>query len=188
MKICNTCKIEKDNAFFSYSHLTGLRNECKACSKLARQKYRHSEKGKINSIYASQKRASLTRGHTPPEYTLKELTDWLMLKGFKNLHLAWEKSNFDANLAPSTDRLDNTKGYSFDNLRLVTFKDNYKASHITNKVKVLQLIGRTWIEHESATDAMHNTSIQQSGIVACCTGTKQVAGGYRWKYQNSNTK
>jgi hypothetical protein len=56
----------------------------------------------------------------------------LSIKNFKVLYKNWVKSGYEKNFRPSVDRLDSTKGYSFDNIRLVTWKENNNANHINN--------------------------------------------------------
>jgi hypothetical protein len=47
-------------------------------------------------------------------------------KDFIKIHRKWKKSNFERKLAPSIDRIDNTKGYTFGNLQWITQSQNSK--------------------------------------------------------------
>ena len=45
-----------------------------------------------------------------------------------DLFLKWQSSNYKRNLAPSIDRKDDTKGYSFENITVMTWKENDKKA------------------------------------------------------------
>ena len=46
--------------------------------------------------------------------------------GYKEFYDKWVASGYKKNLKPSVDRLDDFKGYSLDNIKLGTWKDNKK--------------------------------------------------------------
>ena len=132
MKKCKECNVEKDKSLFY-----GVQGECKECTK-ARVKanskkvgsaYDFTEKGVIRVIYKTQKRHNKLRGHGAMGYTKKELSDWLYENGFKVLFDAWSASGNLSPLKPSVDRIDDFKGYSFDNITLSTWDSNRKHQH-----------------------------------------------------------
>jgi len=110
----------------------GVQNECKDCTKARVAKnqkkvgnaYDTTEKGVVRVIYKTQKRNSKIRGHGCVPYSKLELSEWLYSNGFKRLYDDWIKSGKSKDLKPSVDRLDDLKGYSLDNIRLVTWLDN----------------------------------------------------------------
>jgi hypothetical protein len=120
----------------------GYLGKCKECTKedaRNNQKkvgsgYDFSEKGVLRVIYKTQKRNSKLRGHGDLPYSKQELIFWLYDNGFKGLYDAWVKSGNKKDLKPSVDRIDDLKGYSFDNIRLVTWLDNrlHQYSDIMN--------------------------------------------------------
>ena len=81
------------------------------------------------TMYHGQVRASRVRGHVPPNYELWEFRAWCFSQpNFNSLYLNWIESGCDRMLKPSADRLDSNKPYTFDNLRLVTFRENVSAN------------------------------------------------------------
>jgi len=106
----------------------GHLNKCKECTKKDVRDnsadYDKTEKGVIRVIYKTQVGSSKKRGHGAVPYSKSELKEWLYRNGFKELFDEWVSSGFDKDLKPSVDRLDDLKGYSFSNIRLVTWKKN----------------------------------------------------------------
>jgi len=130
MKKCFKCKKEKELSEF-YKHksmLDGHLNKCKECTKKDvknnKNNYDKTEKGVVRVLYKAQKSSSKKRGHKAPTYTKQELKDWLYKNNFKNLYNIWVDSGYKKNLKPSCDRLNDFKGYSLDNIQLVTWKEN----------------------------------------------------------------
>lgn len=88
-----------------------------------------SRVGLIAAIYSGQKQSSKARKHPPPAYSRDELTEWLYSKtSFNNLYDKWVESGFKRKLRPSCDRLDDNKGYSFDNIQVITMTENQTKS------------------------------------------------------------
>lgn len=93
-------------------------------------KWNKSKRGVCIRLWHHNVRNSIKRGHKPPEYSQKELIDWVLKQpNFELLYTNWKISNYKQDFAVSIDRLDDSKGYSFDNIQLVTFRENYLKSH-----------------------------------------------------------
>lgn len=106
-------------------------------SQAAKQKaYTRTIDGLISQIYGKQKSSSKKRGHQPPTYSVELLHRWITAHTiFQELYDNWIASDCDKWLRPSVDRPDNSKGYSFDNIKLMTWRenqDNYYNRNINN--------------------------------------------------------
>jgi hypothetical protein len=194
MKQCSRCKQYKDELQYNKSsaELDGLYRYCKTCSREYSKNLRRSELGTINKIYDQQRHKSIHRNHKQPVYTKNELTVWLYENRFKELYDTWKNSNYEKDLTPSCDRLDNSKGYSLDNIELVTWKENNKRAYSDRKCgnikqglkpvsqysKSNELINN----YHSICEAERQTKIVKTSISACCSGKLKTAGGYVWKY------
>lgn len=86
---------------------------------------RSSVKGLVSQIYGTQKYNQRERGHGTMPYTQEELFDWFVSQPHHlDLMNDYIESGLDKNKVPSVDRLDNTKGYSLDNIQLITWEEN----------------------------------------------------------------
>ena len=128
-KECYTCKVVKSTIDFHTNSLKkdGLAIDCKQCVKDKQWSFNMLP----YRIYKNQELHSKTRGHTAPQYTYEEFKAWLLVNPkYKELYDAYKTSNYKTDLVPSIDRLDSTKGYSFDNIELVTFKENMQRNGV----------------------------------------------------------
>lgn len=131
MKVCTTCLIGKDPSDFSPNKAS-----CKSCAVIYVRNRQRTLKGLIYKIYQNQKMTSKAMGRNPPAYTVDELEAWAMQRGFEPMWQHWVNSDYNKWECPSFDRLDNTKGYSLDNLQLVKWHQNLanqKKDNISEK-------------------------------------------------------
>lgn len=114
--------------------------------------YRKTRKGHLTEIYGSQRRHSKNRGHKMPTYTKKELNLWIESQpNYEKVYQDWEFSGFEKMKSPSCDRLNESIGYSLDNIQLVSWGEN-KANAIKysktikvdlNKMRCISVIKST---------------------------------------------
>lgn len=68
----------------------------------------------------------------------EEFYDWIKNNNtFIELFEAWKENDMDRRLVPSIDRIDSSKGYTLDNIRIVTFSENCK--HVRTKKEMIEL-------------------------------------------------
>jgi hypothetical protein len=195
-KVCNDCRIEKPHSYFGYDkqNTDNKLGHCKQCAAKRVGVRRKTKDGVILTIFCSQKLHSKARNHQPPTYTGKELRDWILAQPiFHELYDKWVGSGYSRWEKPSCDRIDDYKGYSFDNIRLITFRENNERGHsdrvcgINNKMnrQVLRydLNGNFIEEYYSTAQAGRGTGLPNTNIVKACRGKIKSCGGFIWKYK-----
>ena len=203
MKTCNICKETK-----SFEHYTknkaykdGLDGMCKECKRKKKELFYHSLRGVIVTIYDSQKLSCKTRKHPQPSYTLEELYKYLSTsKLFIDLYNQYVENNYDKYLKPSLDRIDDTKSYSFDNITIVTFKENEQklkeqmkkgegiAAWQCKPINQYSLNGEYIKTFVSAFDAARSLDIERRNIQAACKNRRKSAGGFIWKFAEESSE
>jgi len=198
-KKCTECKTEKpiDDFGKQKANRDGLKLQCKRCNNLRSAAYKKTKSGLVANIYSSQLGSSRSRGHSVPKYTLGELRIWIFSKiEFGPLYQKWVESDYNKNLSPSIDRKDDKKGYSFDNIQLMTWGENKakaEADMRSGKIKHGHRPQKTVIQYKldgeelnkfvSAQDAKRQTGVSCGNLASCCRGERETAGGYRWRYE-----
>jgi len=195
MKKCKECKQTKQFSEFNVQNgcADGFGNQCKSCISIILLNKRRTKRGLVKGIYANQKRRSKKRGHSQPTYTLEELIHWFNNHPLANaLYDAWRLSGYRRGLVPSVDRLDDSVGYSFDNIQLLTWSENdskgcedRKSGRMKkcNNEAVVQRDkkGKFISRYHSQHDASRITNISQTSISLCCSGKQYSAGGFLWE-------
>ncbi len=130
-KQCNRCKkkkkLDKFHKDAKGSH--GCKSVCKKCKLKEWKVWRKTEGYFIAKIYADQRACSKRRGHEMPQYTKIEFSQWLLSQPkFHKLHKKWIKTKNKLD-APSVDRDDPNRGYSFSNITLMTWGENKQKGY-----------------------------------------------------------
>lgn len=155
--VCNLCKVDKHELQFAKSdNKRGRRYECKECYRAKRKNpevmetsrqyengYYQTQRGRLVHLYRNAKRRALLTGKEIDIDTefLEEL--WVKQNGCcaKTGNKFVLETNGLANKSPynpSVDRIDNTKGYTKDNVQLVTYHYNIAKSTYTEE-QLIQL-------------------------------------------------
>ena len=194
MRECSKCWIQKEcNMFFKDKNSKDwLRVNCKECV----NKYSKTKVWLIGIMYASQRWSSKKRGHNNPNYTRIELQEWIFNNSaFEMLYNNWKNNWYSKMLKPSCDRINNEKPYTFNNLQLITWKENkikwYKdrkkwPSNKQNRAVICVCIP-TWKKtiYYSMSEASIQTWVNQSNISRCCNWIFKRAWNYYWKYKKT---
>ena len=123
MKTCSICKTELPLEAFDTQSTgkLGKRADCKEC----RKRFTRSKVGVVKAIYSSQIAKSRKRNHPPPSYTETELFDWFWKQpNADTLYTNWIASEYNTDLHPSVDRLDDYLPYTLNNIQLITWNEN----------------------------------------------------------------
>ena len=84
---------------------------------------------KLRTKYGGRK----NRGHKPPEYSFEQFYNWLInQQKFEKLYNDWIASGCENNLKPSVDRPNDYKGYSLNNIQLMTWRENKEKYYSNN--------------------------------------------------------
>lgn len=201
MKKCFKCGVTKElSEFYPHKEMKdGHLNKCKDCARYDSREndadYGRTEKGVIRVIYKTQRRNSKIRKMPLPNYSKKELKDWLYSNDFKRLYDNWVDSGFKKETKPSIDRRDDFKPYSFDNIRLVTWANN--ANHQYKDIK--SGVGTSGLRCKPVIcyDRNNNPIAEFVSFSAACrsvgysiekslkSGKPDRKNSFRWKYKVS---
>lgn len=204
---CTHCDIEHpipligtSNDWWCWQKNKNLKNGgCFVCKKWYKEyqlNYKRTREGWARITYHIQRKSSKARKHPMPDYTLEEFKKWAFAQpAFDELYHNWVDSNYDINLRPSADRLDDYKPYSLTNLQLITFRENrlagvrsekaHEAYEIVNSLQGLKLYqysldGALIASYKSSYVASSVTGIDSSSITKCCRAEQRTAGGFKW--------
>ena len=145
---------------------------------------------------------NLKRGHGELPYSKESFSDWMITnENFTSLINDWASSNYNVDFTPSIDRLDNSKGYSFDNIELVTWKENNKRGNrdmrlgkvlngVSPQIPVSQftLEGKFIRDFVSVAEAQRHLNRPYLKITNACRGEYKQAGGFIWKFKNKENE
>ena len=194
-KKCSRCGIEKsENEFYtSKNYLDGLDGWCKLCYSEVRKVKHHTKQGLIARIYNGQKQSSKRRNHKMPTYTVKDIREWAFSQRiFHELFDNWESSGFGRWLSPSFDRIDNSKGYTLDNLQIITWYQNDRnekddiinGNLITKRMTpIIAIKNRLEIEYYSQRQASRELGLNVCHINQVLKGKRKEHDGYKFIYK-----
>ena len=179
MKTCKVCfENLSDDCFYAN------RAKCKSC-------YRHlserSDPNKlVSTLYANQKSTSKQRGHPSPSYSRQFLLNWILKQpNFQSLWNNWVSSDYQSDLKPSVDRIDDSIPYTADNICLTTWKKNRSKTRLISKYKAIKAYhvdGTLFMIFPSVASASKQVSRCVSDISKAANGTRKTCGNLIWKW------
>lgn len=195
MKECNKChKLKEETEFYRAKSNKPRRTlTCKDCVNSAFKLWAKTPKGLVSSMMRAQRSSSKKRGHLPPSYSFDELMAWLTSHPkFDEYYKAWEDSGYLKQLRPSIDRLDDYKGYSFDNIQLLSWEENLNKSHKDRRQgnnnkrneSIIQrkMDGKAVAVYYSIQSAARATNVHATHICKCCKGLLEHTDNFKWEY------
>lgn len=196
-KICTKCGESKLESEFGVNsaRINGLSNFCKKCTNTNRINYRRTKSGLIVKMYSAQLGSCRKRKHDPPSYSISEFKEWILgNKKFHKIYDEWVVSGYLKELIPSVDRSDNYLSYSFDNIKIGTWRQNIESaavdrvSGINNKgnraVVQFNVDGSICNRFHSTMNAFRSTKIDKKSIHSVCSGKRNTAGGFLWRFED----
>lgn len=101
-----------------------------------------------------------------------------------NDYKTFEKWALDAGYEKglTVERIDNDKGYSPDNCRMATRKEQSRNMRRNRKVARISENGETIAEYKTIVEAAEATGCNQTTIGKVCMGKKRSTNGMFWKY------
>lgn len=203
--LCYVCKNGKTAIEMRFSKNSKgekiCKNLCIACDNKRRKDFTRTINGLVCQMYRCNIKNSQRRGHIPPKYSKKELFEWVINQPhFVALYENWKESGYKKDLIPSIDRLDDFKGYSFDNIRLVTWKDNRMKSacqwkngigifeDFCNAVVQISMDGAYIHEYTSCHQAAQAIGTSNANIGGAAMGRQATAAGFQWALKSEYEK
>lgn len=93
--------------------------------------------GKLHKMYSNAQQRILGQDKKRlwykglPICSREEFYRFAEQSAYKQLYEAWVKSDYCLRLTPTIDRLDNEKGYTLDNIEIVTHSENTKRRSLS---------------------------------------------------------
>lgn len=151
------------------------------------ERFKSSPKGVLCRIYSEQQGKSKEKARYLLSYTRQEFYDrFLNDPHYLRLHGEWVESGCQRAKVPSIDRIDPSKGYSMDNIQMVTWSENHTKSlkeHTHTAVVVYDKQGNLLGDYNSMKEASAATGATPSSIYGVCIGRWGHAKGFVFRYR-----
>lgn len=183
-----------------YSHLDYSSKEYKQAY---RKESKRNPKTWLTKTYGRMKRDNKNKFGKDLPFSKNEFAEWVFEKNntsFEVLFKDYIDSDFDKNLNPSIDRIDDYDSYKFSNMQLITWYQNNKKGRESakNKQQCSDMAKAYWSkpvnqydingnfiqEYYSAREAGRCLNVDSSGISKVCRDGKGIYKGFIWRYKN----
>lgn len=152
------------------------------------RRWRFTHKGLSANLYAKIRERTRNRTKEDIQFTLAQFRTWLYATFFEELYRQWRESGYDPKQRPSVDRIDCIDGYRFENMQVIAANENRlkgdreKLILWGKKVYQSTLEGNDIAVYQSIKEAHKKTGINKNNISSACSGKRNQAGGYRWRF------
>lgn len=154
------------------------------------RRWRQTFKGLTANMYAKIRERSKRNNRPNDEFTLSEFRTWLEQTHIHRLYGRWKRSGYQTDRRPSVDRIDPLRGYSFDNMQVITAKENRKKGD-EEKIVLwgkpicqISFSGTIIANYPNIKMASKITKINKNNISSVLNEKRKTAGGYVWKFGN----
>ena len=203
---CKKCAAIKSA---QYAKNSTIQQKEKAKKRL--KQYRIKNKGNIHNwfvtTYNGMRNRNKAKSFGELKFSCEQFEKWVLDNYSEKFYLMFEKyvnSGFDKYEKPSIDRIDDYKGYTFDNMQLLNWRENNEKGRKSNKNKIscaevakrycsktveqFDLNGNFISEYESTHEIERKLGYSSSSIARACRKTKEnkntISHGYIWRYKN----
>lgn len=218
-KVCYRCGKEKNVNCFSInkSQKDGFNYICKDCNREQRkqpekqaynreyrQRNKRSKNGWYTKTYGRMKRDNKNKFNLDLPFSKDEFISWIKStygEKFEKLFSNYVNSGCEKYLNPSIDRIDDYKSYTFDNMQLLTWRENDTkgTNGIKNKVSCAEVgkkyCSKTVIQYdESMNEIMRFSSTHEverifgfdSSLIAKACREHFKSKGFYWRYKTED--
>jgi hypothetical protein len=153
-------------------------------------KYRKTYKGVTAQLYSKIRERCRLKGWMIPVYDLSSFRSWFDEAGGRLVYNSWVMSSWKTTLMPSVDRKDVKEHYYFQNMQVITAKENREKGDREKlilwgkPVRALAYYEGKWrkvADFASIKIASKFTGINKNNISSCLAGKRKRAGLYRWE-------
>lgn len=205
---CKNCiKVRSKNNHDKIKSSEEFKEKKCSYSKKYRQERKRTKEGWYEKIYRAMRTRNRKNFNLELPFTIEEFIDWIDENYQEKLDLllkAYVESDCDKYLCPSIDRIDDYKSYTFDNMQLLTWRQNDEKGTvgIKNKVSCAEVgkkyCSKTVLQYDldnnllmtfsSTHEAERMLGIDASLIAHACrsykNGKSGYAKGYIWHYKS----
>lgn len=163
--------------------------------------YRKTHKGELKNwltkTYGRMKRDNQNKFNLELPFSKIQFSNWALSNNVLELLKKYKNSNFDKYSNPSVDRIDDYKSYFFENMQLVTWKENNEKGRLSikNKEQCSKMAKEIWSKKVAQKDldgnivAIFNSTHEvnrvlgfDSSLIARACRLNKISKGYRWEY------
>lgn len=145
----------------------------------------------MTRTFSSMRHKSKRRGHEMPKFSKNEFVEWLYTQ---DIEIKWKKyidSGYNNHLRPSVDRIDDYVGYEFENMQVITWRENHikginsikhhersKNQHLTKPCFLYTKSGEFVAAFENYKKASIHIGCHHASISRAVTGKRKTLKGY----------
>lgn len=151
------------------------------------RRWRLTYKGLTANLYAKIRERSKRNNRQNNEFTLAEFRAFLETTDIHRLYKRWQKSDYKTDRRPSIDRIDPLRGYTFDNIQVITAEENRKKGDEEKiilwgiPVHQISMSGTIIAKYPSIKIASQITGINRNNISTVINKKRKSAGRYHWE-------